>query len=102
MPETETPLLLPEIHEETSTKSKDAQAPAFLVIVWNDPVNTMVFVTHVFQKVFGWNKKKAEIHMLEVHQNGKSVVARESQERAEAYVHQLQAYSLHVTMEPDK
>lgn len=102
MPETESPLLLPEIQDETSAQSKDAKAPAYLVIVWNDPVNIMVFVTHVFQKVFGWDRKKAEKHMLEVHEQGKSVVARETQERAEAYVHQLQAYSLHATMEVDK
>lgn len=102
MPATESPLLLPETQEETSAKSKDAKAPAYLVIVWNDPVNIMGFVTHVFQKVFGWDRKKAEKHMLEVHEEGKSVVARENQERAEAYVHQLQAYSLHATMEVDQ
>ena len=101
MPDTATPLLLPEVHDDTSTKSKDSKAPAYLVIVWNDPVNLMPYVTHVFQKVFGWDKKKAEHHMLQVHKEGKSIVAKESLEKAELYVHQLQAYSLHATLEKE-
>lgn len=82
------------------TRSRDELAPAFFVICWNDPVNLMVYVTHVFMKVFGWNRQKAENHMLEVHEKGKSVLVRESAERAEFYVHQLQGYKLQATMEP--
>ena len=74
--------------------------PGYVVICWNDPVNYMDYVTHVFQKVFGWPRQKAEHHMLQVHQQGKSVLVRESLEKAEAYVHQLQKYTLHATMEP--
>ena len=51
-------------------------------------------------KVFGWNRQKAEKHMLEVHEKGKSVLAREGAEKAEFYVHQLQGYKLQATMEP--
>jgi len=54
------------------------------------PVNYMHYVTHVFQIVFGWPRKKAEFHMLQVHEQGKSVLTRESMEKAEHYVHQLQ------------
>ena len=61
----------------------------------------MPYVTHVFQKVFGWDRKKAEHHMLQVHKEGKSIVAQESLEKAELYVHQLQAYSLHATLEKE-
>ena len=39
--------------------------------------------------------------MLEVHNQGKSVLVRESMEKAEHFVHQLQKYSLHATMERD-
>lgn len=84
------------------TDAADTLEPGYLVIVWNDPVNLMNYVTHVFMKVFGWSKTKAERHMLEVHERGKSVVARESLERAEFYVHQLQRYSLQATMERDQ
>lgn len=101
MPDTLEPLVLPDIGEETGTKPKDTKEPGYLVICWNDPVNLMNYVTHVFQAVFGWERKKAERHMLEVHNNGKSVLTRDSLEKAEHYVHQLQSYSLHATMEPD-
>ena len=82
------------------TRSKDKLGPVYYVICWNDPVNLMVYVTHVFMRIFGWNREKAQKHMLEVHEKGKSVLVREGAERAEHYVHQLQEYQLHATMEP--
>jgi ATP-dependent Clp protease adaptor protein ClpS len=81
-------------------RSDERLDPGYLVICWNDPVNLMDYVTHVFQKIFGWKREKAERHMLEVHQQGRSVLTRETLERAEYYVHQLQHYRLHATMEP--
>lgn len=85
----------------TEKKTDDSREldPGYMVVVWNDPVNFMDYVTHVFMKVFGWEKQKAETHMLEVHQKGRSVVAREGFEKAEYYVHQLQGYHLQATME---
>jgi ATP-dependent Clp protease adaptor protein ClpS len=99
--ETVQPEVRPEITGENEEKSKSRLEPGYLVICWNDPVNFMAYVTHVFQKVFGWPKQKAEFHMLQVHEQGKSVLTRESMEKAEHYVHQLQRYTLHATMEPD-
>ncbi len=92
---------LPETVEEQQTKSKQDLEPGYVVICWNDPVNLMDYVTHVFQKVFGWPRQKAEFHMRQVHEQGKSVLARESLEKAEHYVHQLQKYTLHATLERD-
>ena len=92
---------MPETVVEQESQTKSAVDVPWNVIVHNDPVNLMSYVTMVFQKVFGWPKKKAEFHMLQVHEQGKSVLARESMEKAEHYVHQLQRYSLHATMEPD-
>ena len=68
--------MLPDIEREEKTGSKSDLEPGWLVICWNDPVNLMTYVTHVFQTVFGWNKQKAEHHMLQVHRQGKSVLAR--------------------------
>ena len=96
MAETE---VLPDIKRDEETDEKSSLAPAWLVICWNDPVNLMTYVTHVFQTVFGWNKQKAEHHMLQVHRNGKSVLVRTTMEKAEHFVHQLQKYTLHATME---
>jgi ATP-dependent Clp protease adaptor protein ClpS len=100
--ETATPELLPGVVQETEDESKSGLEPGFLVICWNDPVNYMEYVTHVFRTIFGWPRKKAEFHMLQVHEQGKSVLTRESMEKAEHYVHQLQKYSLHATMERDE
>ena len=84
---------------EQDTKSADELAPTFYVICWNDPVNLMVYVTHVFMKLFGWEKQKAQKHMMEVHEKGKSVLVKESAEKAKFYVHELQKYKLQATME---
>jgi ATP-dependent Clp protease adaptor protein ClpS len=97
MAATATPSAVPEIE----TEEKSHLEPGYVVICWNDPVNLMDFVTHVFQTVFGWERRKAKRHMLEVHHQGKSVLTRESLEKAEYYVHQLQKYQLHATMERD-
>jgi ATP-dependent Clp protease adaptor protein ClpS len=85
---------------ENETRSDEDLAPTYYVVCWNDPVNLMNYVTHVFMKIFGWQRQKAEQHMLEVHEKGKSVLIREGAEKAEFYVHQLQGYKLQATMEP--
>jgi len=102
MGKTAMPEMLPGTIQEAESKPKSALEPGYLVICWNDPVNFMDYVTRVFQKVFGWTRKKAEFHMLQVHEQGKSILTRESLEKAEHYVHQLQRYSLHATMERDE
>jgi len=100
MPPVSEPVTIPLPDIEQETKSADDLAPTFYVICWNDPVNLMTYVTHVFMKLFGWEKQKARKHMLEVHEKGKSVLVREGAEKAEFYVHELQKYKLHATMEP--
>jgi ATP-dependent Clp protease adaptor protein ClpS len=93
------PMVLPDLEQDTSTRPDADLDRGWLVICWNDPVNYMAYVAHVFQQVFGWTRQKAEIHMLQVHNQGKSVLVRETMEKAEHYVHQLQQYTLHATME---
>lgn len=102
MPATAPPKVRPAIERHAETDSASQLEPGYLVICWDDPVNLMDYVTHVFQVVFGWERKKAEKHMLEVHNQGKSVLARESLEKAEFYVHQLQKYTLQATLERDE
>ena len=102
MPTEAPPVVLPEIEHADQTDSKTNFEPGFLVICWDDPINLMDYVTHVFQEVFRWERQRAEKHMLEVHHKGKSVLTRESLEKAEFYVHQLQKYNLHATMEPNQ
>lgn len=101
MAKTAAPEVLPRPIQVEEDEAKSQLEAGYLVICWNDPVNYMDYVTHVFQKVFAWPRKKAEFHMLQVHEQGKSVLAREGLEKAEHYVHQLQKHSLHATMERD-
>jgi ATP-dependent Clp protease adaptor protein ClpS len=70
----------------------------WVTIVWNDPVNLMSYVTYVFQKYFGYNKKKAEKLMLEVHEDGKSVVSTGSREEMERDVQAMHEYGLWATL----
>jgi len=96
------PAIRPVIKPAGGTDSREELDAGYLVVCWDDPVNLMEYVTHVFQTVFGWNRAKAQKHMLQVHNEGKSVLARETLEKAEFYVHQLQKYTLHATLERDK
>lgn len=84
---------------ESETREKDALAAPWNVLVHNDPVNLMSYVTMVFQRVLGFSKDKAKRHMLEVHHNGRSLVWTGERERAEAIVEQLHGYLLLATME---
>jgi ATP-dependent Clp protease adaptor protein ClpS len=88
-----------ELDETIETKSTEKWDAGWSVIVWNDPVNLMSYVTYVFMKVLGMNYALAQRHMLEVHEKGKSLVAHESRERAEFLAHQLQGYGLQATIE---
>ncbi len=71
----------------------------WVTIVWNDPVNLMSYVTFVFQQYYGYAKKKAEKLMLEVHHDGRSVVASGSREEMERDVQALHEYGLWATLE---
>jgi ATP-dependent Clp protease adaptor protein ClpS len=74
----------------------------WIVIVWNDPINLMSYVTYVFQKLFGYSKEKATKLMLDVHHKGKAVVSSGTRERAELDVFRLHEHGLWATMEqPD-
>jgi ATP-dependent Clp protease adaptor protein ClpS len=74
----------------------------WITIVWNDPVNLMSYVTHVFMTVFGYPKAKAEKLMLDVHHRGKAIVSSGPRERMELDVTTLHGYGLWATLEqPD-
>ena len=84
---------------ETETKGEEELDVPWQVVVHNDPVNLMTYVTMVFQRVFGYPREKAERHMLEVHQIGRSILWSGVRERAEFYVQQLHGYLLLATLE---
>jgi ATP-dependent Clp protease adaptor protein ClpS len=84
---------------EKKAESEEELDVPWQVVVHNDPVNLMTYVTMVFQRVFGYPREKAEKHMLEVHQQGRSILWSGVRERAELYVQQLHGYLLLATLE---
>ncbi len=91
--------------EEQRHADVDARPEAdhpWVTIVWDDPINLMSYVTHVFMKVFGYSKPKAEKLMLDVHHRGRAVVSSGSRERMELDVTTLQGYGLWATLQQDQ
>lgn len=74
-------------------------ATPWITIVWNDPVNLMSYVTYVFCKYFGYEKKKAEKLMMEVHNDGRSAVSAGTREEMERDVQAMHEYGLWATLE---
>ena len=89
-----------EVQEPTSDDVVVPDRP-WIVIVWNDPINLMSYVTYVFQKLFGYSREKATKLMLDVHQKGKAVVSSGPREKAELDVFRLHEHGLWATMQKD-
>ncbi len=89
-----------EVKEQETSQVTDLARP-WKVIVWNDPINLMSYVTFVLQKLFGFSKQKAHRLMMDVHTKGKAVVSSGPRERAELDVFRLHEHGLWATMEQD-
>lgn len=95
---------------ETKTKKtpRAAKAPAsqraevWRVVVLNDPVNRMSYVVMVLRRVFGFAEERARKHMLEIHEQGRSVLWSGTREQAEAYVFALQQWHLTAVVQSDE
>lgn len=84
--------------EQPAPRVERLLASSWQVIVHNDPVNLMSYVTMVFQKVFGFKKEIAEKHMMEIHTQGCSIVWVGPREEAEFYVERLHGFLLLATL----
>ena len=73
----------------------------WIVIVWNDPINLMSYVTFVLRKLFGFSEEEATKLMLQVHNDGKAVVSSGEKEKAEFDVARLHAHGLWATLRQD-
>jgi ATP-dependent Clp protease adaptor protein ClpS len=85
--------------EEPVVDDVTSLASPWVTIVWNDPVNLMSYVSFVFQKYFGYGKQKAEKLMMEVHEDGRSVVSTGSREEMERDVQAMHGFGLWATMQ---
>lgn len=90
-----TELERPEVDEDVAT-----DVP-WITIVWNDPVNLMSYVTYVFMTYFHYPREKAEALMMQVHQDGRSVVSSGSREEMERDVSAMHSYGLWATLAKD-
>ena len=83
--------------EQTEFGTLSASDEPWVVIVWNDPVNLMSYVSYVFRSYFGYSAEKAHRLMLEVHEQGRSVVASGTREEAERHTQAMHTYGLWAT-----
>ncbi|NYI69226.1 ATP-dependent Clp protease adapter ClpS [Spelaeicoccus albus] len=92
---------VPDAAEETasSTALLTRRDVPWVTLVWNDPVNLMSYVSYVFRSYFGYSKSKAEKLMLQVHNDGKSVVASGSREEMERDTEAMHGYGLWATFQ---
>jgi ATP-dependent Clp protease adaptor protein ClpS len=90
----------PRVDEPAGDEVVDEERP-WVVIVWNDPINLMDYVTYVLQKLFGYSLEKAQRLMLDVHHKGRAVVSQGPREKAELDVYRLHEHGLWATMQRD-
>jgi ATP-dependent Clp protease adaptor protein ClpS len=88
-----------EVEPDVTADEMTVLAKPWVTIVWNDPVNLMSYVAYVFSQYFGYDKKKADKLMLEVHRDGRSVVSNGSREEMERDVQAMHEYGLWATLE---
>ncbi len=88
----------PGVEEDLTPDEITLTDTPWVTVVWNDPVNLMSYVSYVFQKYFGYSKKKSEKLMMEVHRDGKSVVSSGSREEMERDVQAMHEYGLWATL----
>ncbi len=70
----------------------------WVTIVWDDPVNLMSYVTHVFSTYFRYDRPKAERLMMQVHMEGKAIVSSGTREAMERDVNAMHGFGLWATM----
>ncbi len=87
---------------DTGSDEELAEDRPWVVIVWNDPINLMAYVTFVFQKLFGYSREKATALMMDVHHKGRAVVSSGNREKAELDVFRLHEHGLWATMQHDE
>lgn len=85
------------VEEPTKQESVKRDVP-WNVIVWNDPITLMTYVVLVFRRLFGHDEPTATRLMLQVHHEGKAVVASQPREQAEVSVTKLHAFGLQATL----
>ena len=85
--------------ERTDASTDVVPDVPWITIVWNDPINLMSYVTHVFMTYFAFDRATAERLMLDVHEKGRAVVSTGSREEMERDVAAMHSYGLWATLQ---
>ena len=88
----------PDVEEDLGTRLDEQSQRPWQTVVWNDPVNLMSYVTHVFREYFGFDRPRAETLMLAVHHDGHAVVAEGAREQMELHAQAMHDYGLWATI----
>ncbi|GAA3210004.1 ATP-dependent Clp protease adapter ClpS [Microbacterium terregens] len=88
----------PDVLEDRDVRVEEQVPRPWQTVVWNDPVNLMSYVTHVFREYFGFDLPHAERLMLAVHHDGHAVVAEGAREQMELHVQAMHDYGLWATL----
>lgn len=91
-------LAQPGVDEDVRTDDATAENPVWQTVVWNDPVNLMSYVVHVFREYFGFTRDEATRRMLAVHHEGHAVVAEGAREQMELHTQAMHDYGLWATV----
>ena len=89
---------MPKTDEQLDLRDAVSLDRPWITIVWDDPVNLMSYVSYVFRSYFGVSAEEAERLMLQVHNNGKAVVATGNREAMERHVEAMHGYGLWATL----
>jgi len=84
--------------ERTELVEQQQLDTPWVTIVWNDPVNLMTYVSYVFRTYFGFSRERAEELMMQVHENGRAVVASGAREEMERHVEAMHDFGLWATV----
>jgi ATP-dependent Clp protease adaptor protein ClpS len=88
----------PQLDEDVRQSTASIESPIWQTVVWNDPVNLMSYVVHVFREYFGFTRDVATKHMLAVHHAGHAVVAQGAREQMELHAQAMHDYGLWATV----
>ena len=91
-------IAMPDVLEHVEQAQAHQLDQPYILIIWNDPVNLMSYVSYVFRSYFGYSEEKAEKLMRHVHQNGRSVVATGNREKIESDVAAMHGFGLWATL----
>ncbi len=91
-------LTTPQVDQDTQLRDRVDPDRTWQTVVWDDPVNLMSYVTHVFREYFGMPRAEAERLMLAVHNEGRAVVAEGAREQMELHVQAMHDYGLWATV----